>query len=267
MKKEIFISYSDFDKDKVQLIRKELEQSILFSPLIIASNREALKLLVAKVVEGIKNADVIVPILTKNSISTQWLNQEIGFASALNKKIMPIVEKEIIGILKGFIHKEIDLPYSFQTSTNKAKEHKDFINCFRTLISDLEGDKNKIKIKVEAETKSEFQKSLEKAEIINQEVYFQEKTKEFIRSNEAVKVASEELTKIIFDIEIKSTQLAEKKFHFAHEKSNNPPSFINKLDGFSFSVAWQQPYFDSNEDAFLYVRLWKGYISNKSDYL
>lgn len=109
MKEDIFISYSDNDKDKVDLIVKELKGNTKFKPLVIASNREALKPLAEKVADGIVKAKIIVPILTKNSITTQWINQEIGFATALNKKIIPIVEKDIIGILKGFIHREIDL--------------------------------------------------------------------------------------------------------------------------------------------------------------
>ncbi|MBK7855382.1 MAG: hypothetical protein IPJ79_11200 [Bacteroidetes bacterium] len=48
MKAEIFISYSDFDKDKVDLIVSELEGNIKFAPLVIASNREALKPLAKK---------------------------------------------------------------------------------------------------------------------------------------------------------------------------------------------------------------------------
>jgi hypothetical protein len=43
MKQGIFISYSDFDKDKVDLIVNELEGNTKFFPIVIASNREALK--------------------------------------------------------------------------------------------------------------------------------------------------------------------------------------------------------------------------------
>lgn len=141
MKQDIFISYSNCDSDKVELIVNELKGNTKFQPLVIALNREPLKLLAKKVADGIIKAKFIVPILTKNSFMTQWINQEIGFATALNnKRIIPIVEKDLIGSLKGFINKEIDLPYNYQPTTNKAEENEDFINCFRLLLSDLEKD-------------------------------------------------------------------------------------------------------------------------------
>ncbi|MEQ6118634.1 hypothetical protein [Reichenbachiella sp. MALMAid0571] len=71
MKKKLFISYSDFDKEKVELIKSELDDHPFFEPLVIASNREALKPLVKKVTDGIEGSFVIIPILTAKSISTQ----------------------------------------------------------------------------------------------------------------------------------------------------------------------------------------------------
>lgn len=138
MKEGIFISYSDYDKDKVDLIVLELDGNTKFFPIVIASKREPLKPLAQKVTDGIKQAKVILPILTKNSIPTQWINQEIGFATALSKRIMPIVESDLIDKLKGFIHKEIDLPYNFQPNEDKATEDKNFVRQVRNLLADLE---------------------------------------------------------------------------------------------------------------------------------
>ena len=138
MKHGIFISYSDYDKDKVELIDKELAGHKIFFPIIIASDRQALKLLTQKVSEGIIKADIIVPILTKNSITTQWINQEIGYAAALEKKIIPIIEATLIDNLKGFIHKQIDLPYNFSTDSSKPNNSSDFLLQVKNLIADLE---------------------------------------------------------------------------------------------------------------------------------
>lgn len=137
---DIFISYSDGDKDKVRLIESELEGHDLFRPLVIAAKKDAMKPLAKKVEEGLKKETtlVIIPILTKKSISTQWINQEIGFAFAIKKEIFPIVASNIFDELKGFIHKQVDLPYCFSFSTNKAKENKEFIRCFRELLKKLE---------------------------------------------------------------------------------------------------------------------------------
>lgn len=53
MKEDIFISYCVKDIDKVGIIVKELESNTKFQPLVIASNREALKPLAKKVADGI----------------------------------------------------------------------------------------------------------------------------------------------------------------------------------------------------------------------
>lgn len=263
MKAEIFISYSDFDKDKVDLIVSELEGNIKFAPLVIASNREALKPLAKKVADGIINAKVIVPILTRKSFTTQWINQEIGFATALNKKVIPIVESDLINDLKGFIHKQIDLPYNFPSSTNRAKEHKDFINCFRLLLSDLERDFEALGIIEELPEKSEFEKSLEQADKLNEELEFQQKRHAFLNSPDGVTAAKLDVLNMYADIKEKIKKLQEKKFYFGFEEETYNPSFILKSEGFSFSIAWQLQYGNSLEGATLFVRRWKGHLTKE----
>ena len=165
MKHELFISYSDADYDKVKLIIEELKSHTTFKPLIIANNRQAGKLLADKVKNGINRAHIIIPILTENSIKEQWLNQEIGYATAMNKKIMPIIQRDLIDNLKGFIHKQIDLPYKYSKGTNvgklmwrlseQKKENSDFIKCFKILIKDIEKNlDNIIKQENKLKTKS-----------------------------------------------------------------------------------------------------------------
>lgn len=261
MKHGIFISYSDFDKEKVELIVKELEGNIKFYPIVIASNREALKPLAQKVADGIIEAKIILPILTKNSIPTQWINQEIGFATALNKRIMPIVESDLIDKLKGFIHKQIDLPYNYLPNTNKATEHKDFIKQVRNLLSDLEEEFQKLISAEELPEKSGFEKSLEEADKLNEELNFQSQRTTYLNSRDGFEAAKTEVLNMYADIEEKIKKLQEKKFHFRVEKEVYNPSFILKCEGFSFSIAWQVQYSNSNEGALLYVRQWKGSLT------
>ena len=45
MKKKLFISYSDHDKDKVTILENELESHFLFEPLVIAERRDPLQFL------------------------------------------------------------------------------------------------------------------------------------------------------------------------------------------------------------------------------
>jgi hypothetical protein len=261
MKESIFISYSDYDKDKVILVKKVLENNTHFCPLIIASEREALRPLVGKVSEGIKKATYFVPIITQRSISTQWINQEIGYAFSMERKIIPIVEKEIIERLRGFIHKEVDLPYSFHSFPNRAMENKNFISCFRLLITDLE-----INFRPEpivSKVKTEFEKSLDKVDELNKELDFQNRKRQYLGSRESAIQATQEVNKIISEIINRTNAYATKNFHFAYEKTSNV--VIIKSSGYSFSIVWEPQYFDSIINAFLYVKYWKGHAINKRD--
>ena len=130
MKKKLFISYADADKTKVRVIENVLINNPHFEPLIIANKRDPLKALTKKVSEGLEASEIIIPILTKNSISQQWINQEIGYSMGIKRKVIPIVEKLIMSKLKGFIHKESDLSYNFRRHKNLGQENKNFKKCF-----------------------------------------------------------------------------------------------------------------------------------------
>jgi hypothetical protein len=133
--------------------------------------------------------------LTSNSIATQWINQEIGFATALGIRIMSIVESNLIDKLKGFIHKQIDLPYNYQPNIKRAIEHKEFIKQVRKLITDLEKDFQNLIITEEPHEKSDFEKSLELADKSNEELEFQRQRKLFLNSTEGVAAAKSEVLK------------------------------------------------------------------------
>jgi len=262
MKSTIFISYSDFDKDKVKLISKYLRNDKDLSPLIIAANREPLKPLVKKVSDGINKSEFFVPILTSNSITTQWINQEIGFAMAMNKQIIPIVENSIIQTLKGFIHKEFDLPYRFDRSSNKSKENKEFVNIFRTLITDLKASYSK-ETKQVGYKKTLFEKSLEKAEILNKKTEYIQKKNAFLNSIDSVNASKEELNRMFVDIENKIKLFEGKKVYFEFEKRINEPSLIIRSNNFSISYAWRLKYPTRTIDGILYLKYWKGNLTFK----
>jgi hypothetical protein len=139
MKKKIFISYSDLDKSKMNSLAKKIEKSNSLSPIVVAYNRDAMIPLSHKVINGIEESQYIVPILTSKSYKTQWINQEIGFAKAKNKRIIPIVEQQILTHLKGFVNSQMDLSYNFSsTPDNQKKERAAFRKCCDILIFDLE---------------------------------------------------------------------------------------------------------------------------------
>jgi hypothetical protein len=140
VKRVLFISYATENANKVKLIEKEIKNHSLFESLVVANKREPNKALVKKVTEGIDSSYRFIPILTRHSIQTQWINQEIGYAVGKNIPIIPVVEKGILNDLKGFVHKQNDCPYIYQTKADFAmrEENKSFMTQFRLLIKDLE---------------------------------------------------------------------------------------------------------------------------------
>lgn len=264
-KNDIFISYSDLDNDKVGLIVKELEGNTKFNLIIIAANREALKPLAQKVADGIIQSNVIIPILTSNSYQTQWINQEIGFATALKKKIMPIVENGLGNSLKGFIHKQIDLPYSFSKNEKKAIEHKDFIHSFRNLIADLEKDFISKGMIEELPKKTRIEEALEKVQKAKIEEEKRKKRIVFLNSPEAVDAAQTEVLNMFSDIRTKIKPFEQNGFSFGNESTVYHPTFILKCEGFSFSISWSPKYDNTIEDAILYVKRWEGHVTTSRD--
>lgn len=136
---EIFISYSDKDIKKLRLLEKLInENNNYLHPIIVADKREVLSSLTDKVKSNIFSCEYFIPILTRQSIYTQWVNQEIGFAVATQKKILPIIEEQIMGDLKGFIHKGLDLSYKFEgTQSNSKTEMLKYKKVAKVLINDI----------------------------------------------------------------------------------------------------------------------------------
>ncbi len=144
MPKSIFISYSDADRNKMRSFERQINKTTDLKAIIIADNRQATKLLSEKVKSGIIECDYFAPILTRSSIATQWINQEIGFATGINKPMYPIVEESIMSNLRGFIHKQVDLPYSFKGNQKNGKgEAAQYLKTARRLVNDLLWDNNK----------------------------------------------------------------------------------------------------------------------------
>lgn len=137
VKNKVFISYSDLDRSRMRSLERIIRDSKHFIPIIIADRLDALKSLTDKVKVGITESDYILPIITINSIGSQWVSQEIGYAVALNREIIPIVEQQIINELKGFIHKNIDLPYKFSEKGNPKTTRGAYRKVCKLLINDL----------------------------------------------------------------------------------------------------------------------------------
>ncbi len=147
MKKNIFVSYCSGDMSKVKAFVKRIDRTDCLQPIVVENGRNSMQYLAEKVMEGFKNADYIVPILTRNSINTQYINQEIGYAKAKKIPIMPLVEQDVMDKLKGFVTSQNDLPYNFKGfPDNLKRERQAFRNCCDILLEDLVAKVSKTKL-------------------------------------------------------------------------------------------------------------------------
>jgi hypothetical protein len=64
----------------------------------------------AKIEQNIRDSDCLIVFLTRGGAHSGWVNQEVGFAKACGKLILPVVEKgiRITGFLIGLEYVEVD---------------------------------------------------------------------------------------------------------------------------------------------------------------
>jgi len=135
MKAKIFLSYSELDKNKLKALKSAIKKRGGLVPIVVSERRKVGQSLADKVKGCMQEADCLIPILTRKSISNQWVNQEIGFAEALKIPIIPLVEESLLNKLKGFIHKQMDLPFVFiGVKSDLKKESRNFRKCYGSAL-------------------------------------------------------------------------------------------------------------------------------------
>jgi hypothetical protein len=136
MKKKVFISYSVKDNRKLELLKSELQiNKIDF--VVVADRRNPLVSLSDKVIKGLEECEIVIPLLTSNSVFNQWVNQEIGFAKAKQKEIIPLVAADCFKDLKGFVNQQTDCPFQFKVNNSQAAENRNFKIACKELIDHL----------------------------------------------------------------------------------------------------------------------------------
>jgi TIR domain len=88
-KYRIFISYSHDDKDRVEKLARILEENGL-NP-VYDKHLEGGFGFTDTIKKLISHAHVFVPLITESSSQRGWVHQEIGYATALNIPIMPVM--------------------------------------------------------------------------------------------------------------------------------------------------------------------------------
>jgi len=134
---KVFVSHSSGDDNKRIALATALGKAGL-EPVVVVARRMPGTPLVEKVTSAIQEADIFVPVLTTSSIHSQWVNQEIGYARGIAKTVVPLVETAVLGSLKGFVHAQDDLPFTFEaTPGNRATEASNFRRAYKQLIEYL----------------------------------------------------------------------------------------------------------------------------------
>lgn len=101
MKKKIFISHSSKDIKFIRALKKHLDQH--FTAWISSDDLRPAKDISEKISSKLSECDYIIFILTKNALHSSYVNQEIGFALAANKNVLPIInyKNKLPGFLLG----------------------------------------------------------------------------------------------------------------------------------------------------------------------
>jgi hypothetical protein len=135
-KVKVFVSHSTADDKKMEAVTRAIKKRAQLEPVVVVKKRQQGKWFPDKVAEAIDSADLVIPILTSNSIMSQWVNQEIGYARAKGKDIWPVLAKNQTQNLKGFLSRDQDQAYRFESSTNDRQEALLFARVCKKLLDD-----------------------------------------------------------------------------------------------------------------------------------
>ena len=98
----VFLSHSSRNRNLVISIRNQLKKAGI-GVYLAEEHPQPGKNLPQKIINNIKSSDCVVVLLTDTGVRSQFVNQEIGAARALNKPVIPMVEKKVIRKIGGLL--------------------------------------------------------------------------------------------------------------------------------------------------------------------
>lgn len=98
---KLFISYATRDLSQVDMLQQQL-QGTPIEVFVAEHSVRASEELAPKISVAIAECDLFVVLWSENAKASDWVSQEIGRASALGKKILPLVLSDSVS-LPGFI--------------------------------------------------------------------------------------------------------------------------------------------------------------------
>ena len=89
--RKVFVSYSRADKDKVLPLVKNLEKSVGTKFWIDLDGIESTAQFLNVIRQAIKDSQVVLFMLSDNSINGEWTQREIMFAKECGKRVVPVI--------------------------------------------------------------------------------------------------------------------------------------------------------------------------------
>lgn len=124
MQFKIFISYSTHDLPQVELLKQQLNETSI-EVFVAEHSVQPSENLGQVISNAISDCDLFVVLWSNNAQGSDWVSQEIGRASALNKTILPLILHEDIS-LPGFISNLKYLPV-YKAPEKSLSEARDII--------------------------------------------------------------------------------------------------------------------------------------------
>jgi TIR domain-containing protein len=110
---KVFLSHSLADAAWVNRIAKDAA-GVGIDVYLSEHDQRPGNMLAEKVQEAIRDSDAVVVLLTANSESSAYVQQEIGYAKALKKSVIPLVERSINKQKLAMLHGVEYIPFEFQ---------------------------------------------------------------------------------------------------------------------------------------------------------
>jgi hypothetical protein len=109
---KVFLSHSNLDASWVQWIHLHAT-NIGIEAYLYEHDPQPGMLVASKVKQAIQNSDALVVLLTHNSQFSPYVQQEIGFAEAANKRIIPLVQPGIQPSSLAMLQGREFIPFDF----------------------------------------------------------------------------------------------------------------------------------------------------------
>ena len=106
---KIFLSYSHQDKELAVKLRDSMQKLglVIVDPSVdLAVGKPVAR----QIMTAIEGSDFVVVVMTQASVTSAWVNQEIGMALAYGKPVISLVEEEAVPLsdVKGVAYLRLD---------------------------------------------------------------------------------------------------------------------------------------------------------------